>query len=130
MKHKKFIIGAIILCAAIGVLAFFALGDSIDYYNTISELKAQEVSDETVKVRGVVMQDSIEFDSGTGEYSFILYDEEDEAQTLPVVYTGALPDSFKEEGGVVAEGKLTSSQEPFQASRLIVSCPSKYESEE
>jgi len=129
MKHKKLIFGGLILCIAIGGLAYFALGDSIDYYNTIGDLKAQEVSDDTVKVRGVVMQDSLEFDSATGEHSFILYDEENEVQTLPVVYSGALPDSFKEEGRVVVEGKLNKDQ-PFHASRLIVSCPSKYESQE
>lgn len=128
MKHKKFVVGGFILCIAVGGLVFAALGGSIDYYNTIGELKERGEFGETVKVRGVVMEDSLEFNSEIGEYTFVLYDEENTAETLAISFSHALPDSFKEGTGVVAQGKLSEDQH-FVASSLLVSCPSKYQSE-
>jgi cytochrome c-type biogenesis protein CcmE len=49
----------------------------------------------------------------------------DTAKTIPVVYTGILPDLFREGKGVVAQGKMTSdgtfraSEVPRQARREL-----------
>ena len=130
MKHKKLIIAGLVLCVAIGALAYAAFTGSIDYYNSVGELKAEGIVDKTVKVRGVVMEGTVEFNSDEGDYVFVIYDEDNEAETLTVVYNEpSLPDAFDEGKGVVAQGKL-SEDDRFLASSLIVSCPSKYQAEE
>ncbi len=47
---------------------------------------------------------------------------------LPVVYKGVKPDTFEQGESVVAEGRL-GSDGVFQASNILVKCPSKYESQ-
>ena len=78
----------------------------------------------------MVMEGTIEFDADEGDYTFVIYDEDNEAETLTVVYNEpSLPDAFSEGKGVVAQGKL-GEDDRFLASSLIVSCPSKYQAEE
>jgi cytochrome c-type biogenesis protein CcmE len=47
--------------------------------------------------------------------------------TLPVRYTGIVPDTFKDEAEVVVEGVLNPDKASFQAHTLLAKCPSKYE---
>ena len=49
----------------------------------------------------------------------------EEGESLPVVYQGVVPDSFKVGSDVVVEGQL-SSDGIFQANTLMPKCPSKY----
>ena len=46
--------------------------------------------------------------------------------SLPVVYSGVVPDAFKQNADVVVEGSLTRAG-TFEADSLLVKCPSKYE---
>ena len=49
----------------------------------------------------------------------------DTAQSIPVVYTGILPDLFKEGKGVVAQGELDG-QGVFQASEVLAKHDENY----
>jgi cytochrome c-type biogenesis protein CcmE len=49
----------------------------------------------------------------------------DTAQTIPVTYTGILPDLFKEGKGVVAQGKLQSDGD-FQATEVLAKHDENY----
>ena len=49
----------------------------------------------------------------------------DTAQTIPVVYTGILPDLFREGKGVVAQGKL-GSDGTFKASEVLAKHDENY----
>jgi cytochrome c-type biogenesis protein CcmE len=53
---------------------------------------------------------------------------DDEGAMIPVVYTGAVPDTFQEGADVVVEGRLTP-RGVFEADRLLAKCPSKYEAQ-
>jgi cytochrome c-type biogenesis protein CcmE len=46
--------------------------------------------------------------------------------SIPVVYHGVTPDTFRAGSDVVVEGQLDS-QGVFQASSILTKCPSKYE---
>jgi cytochrome c-type biogenesis protein CcmE len=50
---------------------------------------------------------------------------DDEGATLPVVYQGVVPDSFKPGREVIIEGIYTNGK--FTASQIMPTCPSKYE---
>jgi cytochrome c-type biogenesis protein CcmE len=50
----------------------------------------------------------------------------DGGESLPVIYQGVVPDTFKVGNEVVVEGTLKSNG-IFQAYTLMPKCPSKYE---
>jgi cytochrome c-type biogenesis protein CcmE len=65
---------------------------------------------------------------GTTTLKFVLHDRDQTKETIAVVYTGAIPDSFKNQADseVVAEGDFATS-DSFSATVLIQKCPSKYQ---
>jgi cytochrome c-type biogenesis protein CcmE len=129
MRHKKLIIGGLILCLAVAGLIYGAMNFfKVDQYG-VAEIQAlgSEIYDQDVQLQGHVLANSSAYDAETEQSTFILYDTEAEDQTLTVVYSGSLPDALRDNGGVTAHGKLTADN-VFHATKLVVSCPSKYES--
>jgi len=122
---KKFIIGGIILVLAVGYLGFMGFRSSASFYYTVSQILAQgdAISDKTVRVSGEVVPGSVEQKAGDLNLKF---DVSEGGKTLPVVYRGAVPDTFQEGNPVVVEGSLDAAG-VFQAKSLMVKCPSKYE---
>jgi len=74
-------------------------------------------------VAGQIVPDSVNQDTENFTLSFTITDGE---TTLPVVYQGVVPDTFKAGTDIVVEGK-SDRQGVFHASKLITKCPSKYE---
>ena len=90
------------LAAAIG-LVLFAMRDSIVFFYSPSEVTAMQIAPgQRFRLGGLVEMGSVVRDEGT-TVRFIITDQ---AKTLPVTYTGVLPDLFREGQGVVAEGSL------------------------
>ena len=129
MKHKKLIIGLLILCIAVASLVYLTTQSSLDYYDTVSELKAQGASiyGEKVRVHGEVIEGTTQHD-GQGRLLFVICDEQNEEETLNVVYEGREIHTLSAEDrvAVTAEGMLDSDQ-VFYASKLLIACASKYE---
>ncbi len=123
-KRKKFLIGGIILFLAIGYLAYTGFAGSATYYYTVSELIALESSsnDQTVRVNGQVAPGSVQYES---QGRVLKFNVTDGTQTLPVIYQGVVPDTFKVGNEVVVEGQL-SSDGIFRAQVLMPKCPSRY----
>lgn len=63
------------------------------------------------------------------EMRFTILDMSDSETSLPVIYSGAIPDTFKVGNQVVVEGKYTAGG-IFEAEAIIVKCGSKYIPEE
>ena len=99
----------------------------LTYYYEVSELldKANSISGQTVRVSGNVADDVAK--DGL-EMRFTILDMSENAISLPVVYNGAVPDTFKVGNQVVVEGKYTAGI--FNAEAIIVKCGSKYIPEE
>lgn len=93
-----------VLALAVG-LVLVALRDSIVFFYTPSEV-AEKHLDPGLRFRlgGLVEDGSVKRGEGTA-VSFVITDKR---ETLPVTYTGVLPDLFREGQGVVAEGMLNS----------------------
>ena len=100
--------------------------DSATYYYEVGELLAQgnSINNETVRVNGQVAPGSLEQEAAGSILRFTMVDIEGD-ESLPVVYQGVVPDTFKVGNEVVVEGKL-SSEGIFQAYTLMPTCPSKY----
>ncbi len=126
LKRKKFLIGGIIIFLAIAFLGYMGFTRAATYYYEVSELLGQGglIYDENVRVRGQVAPDSLEQESVGGILKFTLIDVDGE-ESLPVVYQGVVPDTFKVGNEVVVEGYLDS-DDIFQGHTLMPKCASRY----
>jgi len=121
---KKFLIGGIILFIALGYLGYTGFVSSATYYYEVSEFLEQESTlyDQNVRVNGTVVPGSIKQEGLV--LRFTIKDVEQEA-TLPIIYHGAVPDTFKADNDVVVEGKYTT-EGIFEADTILTKCASKY----
>ena len=86
-------------------LVLVALRDSIVFFYSPSDVAGKHLnSGQRFRLGGLVEDGSLKRGEGT-TVSFVVTDKR---ATLPVTYTGVLPDLFREGQGVVAEGKLDS----------------------
>lgn len=126
MGKRKFLIGGIILFIAIGYLGFLGFSSSAAYYYEVSELLEQgdSVYEQNTRVNGKVVPGSVEQETEGLILRFTISDIENEA-SLPVVYHGPVPDTFKVGSEVVVEGKYTT-EGIFEATNILTKCASKY----
>jgi cytochrome c-type biogenesis protein CcmE len=123
----KFIIGSLLILGAIAYVTISSFQTNAIYYLTLKEVSAQRASliGQPVRVNAPLDKSSIQFDDKTLTLRFDLKDGD---LILPVVYKGVVPDTMDKGESVVAEGRL-GADGVFQASTILVKCPSKYESE-
>jgi cytochrome c-type biogenesis protein CcmE len=124
-RKLKFLVGSLIIVAAIGWLGFSGFDESLAYYRTVDELKLmkEDAYDKRLRVAGNVVAGSIERLPAAVRFRL-----EQKGETLPVTYIGKdlLPDTFKDGAQALAEGRLTRTGE-FEASKIQAKCASKYE---
>jgi cytochrome c-type biogenesis protein CcmE len=124
----KFIVGGLIVVAALSWLGFMGFQESKAYYVTVEEygtMKSQ-LHGKTLKVAGDVVEGSI--DRSKPQLEFVI--TSGTGKDLRVRYVGkdVIPDTFKDgskalvEGGVAQDGV-------FQARHIEAKCASKYEAE-
>ena len=93
--------------SALGVAAALVLNafqSNLVFFFSPSQIAANEAPRErSFRIGGLVEQGSLKRDTSGLTVSFVVTDL---AKTIPVTYTGLLPDLFKEGKGVVAQGKL------------------------
>jgi len=111
---------ALVVAACVGYLIYAASGGASEYYLTVSELRTH-APDGNVRVAGVVQDDVQKSDGGL----HVTFTEKDATASMPVEYSGALPDIFKPGITVVAEGRL-GSDGVFHARTLLAKCPSRF----
>jgi cytochrome c-type biogenesis protein CcmE len=103
-RHKRLAIIAGIV-GAVGVavgLVLNAFQSNLVFFYSPSQIAAKEApTSRTFRLGGLVKEGSVQR-NGT-EVQFAVTDT---AQTIPVRFTGILPDLFKEGKGVVAQGQL------------------------
>jgi cytochrome c-type biogenesis protein CcmE len=85
-------------------LTLRAFQENMMFYLEISEVTAGNVpADRNFRVGGLVVENSVKRTAGELDIEFMLTDTVNE---LPVVYSGVLPDLFREGQGVIAHGRL------------------------
>ena len=103
-KHQRLTLALLAVAAIIGaaLLAMSALKDQAAYFYTPSDAKRDGVeTGRAVRLGGMVVDHSIVRARDGVTISFKVTDN---AETVPVRFTGIVPDLFKENSGVVAEG--------------------------
>lgn len=101
-KRIALIVGGL---AAMGLAAYFILNafqSNLVFFFSPSQVAAGEAPvNRTFRIGGMVREGSIQRNNLT-----VIFDVTDTVKTVPVSYTGILPDLFREGKGVVAQGKI------------------------
>jgi cytochrome c-type biogenesis protein CcmE len=111
---------AVVVAGCVGYLIYTASGGSAEYYITVSDLRAHAPAGD-VRVAGIVQNDVQKSEGGL----HITFTEKDGTASMPVDYTGTLPDIFQPGITVVVEGRL-GSDGVFHARTLLAKCPSRF----
>ena len=150
MGRSKFIIGGLLILAAVVYLIFSSTQQAAEYFMTVDEIKAQgdSVLDRNLRLSGAVLGDSIQYDPQTLTLTFDVAhvpgdNSEIEAQgglaavlhaaildpsraRIKVVYVGPMPDLLRNEAQAIMTGHL-GADGIFYAEELLLKCPTKYE---
>jgi cytochrome c-type biogenesis protein CcmE len=113
---------AMLLLGGATALVMWAMTDSLVYFYGPTELVTRKdiTPERRLRIGGLVEQGSVQKDGKTVRFKVT-----DTTNALPVVYTGLLPDLFREGQGVVAEGRL-GRDGVFQASEVLAKHDEKY----
>ena len=150
MGRKKFVIGGVLILAAVVYLIVSSTQVNAEYFMTIDELKAQSQSviGKNLRISGAVVGDTIQYDPQSLTLSFEVANvtadnNKVEAQgglaavlhaavidptrsRIKIVYNGPKPDLLKNEAQAIMTGQL-GTDGVFHAEELLLKCPSKYQ---
>jgi cytochrome c-type biogenesis protein CcmE len=143
--NMKFILGGVILLAAVGYLIISGTLGGAAYFITVDEVvNNPEYAGQTVRLTGAVIGDTIQYDSGnlvldftiahlpkeTPDLAYELYlaSNSETATRLPVHMVNEVkPDLLQHEAQAIVTGYL-GDDGVFYASELLLKCPSRFES--
>ena len=103
-RHLRLAIagGVLLAVGGIAALVFNAFQSNMVFFYSPTQVGAKEAPvDRTFRIGGLVKEGSVQRDGVN--VSFVVTDT---AKSVPVRFSGILPDLFKEGKGVVAQGKL------------------------
>ncbi len=150
-SKAKFIIGGVLIVAAIIYLIASSATANAQYFLTVEETLQKsatgELGDRDLRISGAVIGDTINYNPQTLELSFTIAHvpgskKELEAEgglaialhnavndpyrpRLRVVHNGPMPDLLQDEAQAILTGNLEG--EVFYADELLLKCPTKYE---
>lgn len=125
-KHQRMtlVILALIAVLAAGLIAAWALRSQANYFYLPEQMAAEPPAvGQAVRLGGMVADDSIETAEDGITVSFLVTGNTQD--TIPVTYSGILPDLFVEGSGVVAEGSLQADG-TFLATNLLAKHDENY----
>jgi cytochrome c-type biogenesis protein CcmE len=150
MGRSKFIIGGLLILAAVVYLIASSTQASAEYFLTVNELNAQgpDVVGRNLRLSGAVIGDTIKYDPETLTLTFdIAHVPGDNKEVeregglaavlhaavidpsrnrITVKYTGPRPDLLKNEAQAIMTGQVAADG-TFHADELLLKCPTKYE---
>ena len=125
-KQIKFVIGGVLILAAIVYLVVTSIQSTGAYYMTVEEVnsKAQDLTGKKIRISGSVSQESAKWDAANLLLTFALTDKTGELVT--VSFHGSRPSNFTRATEAIVEGQLQPNG-VFRADNLLLKCPSRYE---
>ena len=121
-RRKRFAIALGILAVVGGATALVldAFQSNLVFFYSPSQIVAKEAPvGRTFRLGGLVLEGSVQ-----REGVLVRFEVTDTATTVPVQFSGILPDLFKEGKGVVAQGKLENGV--FQAKEVLAKHDENY----
>jgi cytochrome c-type biogenesis protein CcmE len=150
MQRTKFILGGVLILAAVVYLIASSTKASAEYFMTVNELQTEGAAaiGKSVRLSGAVVGETIQYDANTLTLTFDVAhvsgnNSEIEAQgglakvlheavvdpsrnRVKVVYVGPKPDLLRGEAQAIMTGKL-GDDGVFHAEELLLKCPTRYE---
>ena len=129
LKNKKLKRFSFLLLAffSIALATFFvlkALDEKIVFFYTPSKLfEKEENKMQYIRVGGLVKEKSINFSDDGLKVNFMITDNK---KTVNVMFEGILPDLFRENQGVVAEGRFNKEKKIFLAEKVLAKHDENY----
>jgi len=121
-RFIKVLVSITFLSIAIGLI-LIALQDNLVFFHSPSEVKEKKfLSTQRIRVGGLVIKNSVNFSPSKAVVSFQITDLN---ENLQIVYQGILPDLFREEQGIIAEGYLIS-EDSFEADQVLAKHDENY----
>ena len=121
-KRLSLIVATLTALAASVALILVAFEDNVVFFYSPSDLlKKRPGPTQKLRIGGLVKKDSIKREPGITEVSFEVTDLNN---SVPVVFNGILPDLFREEQGVVAEGRYR--EQLFYATQILAKHDEQY----
>jgi len=148
--HAKFIVGGLLILAAVVYLIFSSTKANAEYFMTVDELHAKNASlvGRSLRISGAVIGSTIQFNSNTHNLTFDIANVPGDNATiaaqgglakvlheavtdptrrrLSVIYNGPKPDLMRDEAQAIISGHL-GTDGVFYADELLLKCPTKYE---
>jgi cytochrome c-type biogenesis protein CcmE len=148
-NNSKFIVGGIIILAALAFLFYMTTENSI-FFITVDELyeRGDSLVDQSVQITGAVIGETIAYDSenmivtftiahmpadqellneeGGLEAALLAAVTDKSRQTLEIVYYDPPPDLLKDQAQAIITGKY-GADGIFYAEELLLKCPTRYE---
>jgi cytochrome c-type biogenesis protein CcmE len=149
-NRLKFIIGGVLIIAAVVYLIWSSATASAQYFLTVDEVKSRgaDYMGRELKVSGAVIGESIQYDSdklkleftvahmpgsqteidALGGMAAVLHEAtiDPTRSRIQVVYIGVQPDLLRNEAQAIMTGKL-GEDGIFYATELLLKCPTRYE---
>ena len=125
-KNQRLTLLILAIVAVIGaiLLAMSALKDQAAYFYAPADVARKGLPlDRAVRIGGMVRRGSLERLPDGTTVRFIVGDETD--ATIPVMFSGIVPDLFREGSGVVAEGRFNPDGS-FVASEILAKHDENY----
>ena len=146
----KFIIGGVMILAAVVYLIFSATSASAERFMTVDEMLAEtpEIVGDSLRITGAVVGETIQYDADTLTLTFeiahapadfqeieeqgglaeVLYQAVNDLTRarVKVIYIGVKPDLLRGEAQAIMTGKLDENG-VFHADELLLKCPTRYE---
>ncbi len=122
-KRALAITAGVATLGAVTALVLNAFQSNLVFFFSPTQVAQNEApKDRAFRIGGLVEQGSVRRDPNGLTVRFVVTDT---AKTVPVTYTGMLPDLFSEGKGVVAQGKLRADG-VFEASQVLAKHDENY----
>jgi cytochrome c-type biogenesis protein CcmE len=119
-KRMAIALGIVAVVGAATALVLNAFQSNLVFFYTPTQIDAKEApSGRTFRLGGLVVEGSVKRDGVK-----VAFEVTDTAKTVPVQFSGILPDLFKEGKGVVAQGQLENGV--FQAKEVLAKHDENY----
>jgi cytochrome c-type biogenesis protein CcmE len=146
----KFILGGLLILAAVIYLIFSSTKANAEYFMTVDELQAKSDSmvGQSLRISGAVVGSTIQFNPDTQVLTFVIASVPGDNATidaqgglakvlhdavvdpsrkrLNITYNGPKPDLMRDEAQAIITGHL-GDDGVFYAEELLLKCPTKYE---
>lgn len=128
MRHKATKIGltSLVLLLAFGGLLWSTLREDASFYKHVDEVMVSPDAwqGKKLQLHGFVVPDSILRRRDSLDYRFKV---QNKGVVVAAMYTGVVPDTFKDESEVVLKGTLRTDGFHVEPDGVMAKCPSKYE---